>query len=89
MRPYFDWSLMVGAFGLVAPLGAFFVANIVGAVFASAFVFCVWFAVLVWGWYGDGARALLQLLPSLLMILIWPAVYAALAITCTYYYPCL
>jgi hypothetical protein len=86
---YFDWSLMVGALGLVGPPLAFFVANIVGAMFVSAIVFFVWFAMLVWSWYDYGARALPLLLPSLLMVLIWPGAYAAVAVACSYYYPCL
>jgi hypothetical protein len=89
MSRYFDWSLMVGTFGLVGPPLAFFVANvIIGPMFVSAIIFCAWFAMLVWGWYDHGARALLLLLPSLLMILIWPGVYAVLTVACTYYYPC-
>jgi hypothetical protein len=84
----FDWSLMVGALGLLGPPFGFLVGDIVGALFVSAIVCCAWFAMLGWGWYDHGAKTLPLLLPSLLMILIWPGAYAALAVACTYYYPC-
>jgi hypothetical protein len=89
MKRYFDWSLMVGAIGLLGPPGAFLTANMIGLLFTSALVFCVWLLILVWGLCSDGVRALLLMVPSFLMILVRPSAYAALAIACTYYYPCL
>jgi hypothetical protein len=84
MRPYVDWSFMVGAFGLLAPPIGLFVAGIVGAILVSAVFFCVWFAILVWAWYDDGPTAFLRLMPSLLMVLGWPGLGVVLMIICRY-----
>ena len=88
MRPYYNCSIIVGAFGFVGPPVAYFLANFGTAMFASAVVFCIWFAMLVWNWHDDGATALLILLPSLLLILLWPAAYAVLVITCAHSAQC-
>jgi hypothetical protein len=85
---YFEWSLTAGGFGLFGTPVAVFVLNLYAAVLFIALVFCAWLTVLFWGWRCDGPKALLLSLPALLLICIWPTAYAALAITCTYYYPC-
>jgi hypothetical protein len=78
MRPYFDWSFMAGTFGLVGPIAGLFVGGVPIALAVSTRTFFFWVAILLWGWFTDGAIALLWMLPSLFPVLLLPGALVAI-----------
>jgi hypothetical protein len=85
MKEYVAGSLMVGTVGLILPPTAMFAnTGIPGAIIAAAMALCVWSGILGWARYADGASALVRLLPSLLLLLIWPGAGLVMMVGCRY-----
>ena len=83
IRSHTHWSLVIGA--LIGPSAAIFAGTgLIGALISSALALCIWSAVLGWAWYEDGILALVKLLPSLTVLLLWPIIGLSIFMTCGY-----
>ena len=85
IRSHTNWPLVIGALGLIGPSAAIFAGTgLTGALISSALALCIWSAVLGWAWYEDGILALVKLLPSLIVLLLWPIIGLSIFMTCGY-----